>query len=150
MVHIELKTKLSFWIVFFLSFFTLSSALLFYFFGINDHVLILSTAFIAAVLVITTLMSVYYSYNQKVIITGDEIRIFGVPSATISYNEIKKVRVNIDGFRIYSKTQNPIFISTISSNFGEAKNLLIQKIRNRKNVVFEGSNRLIHKYFIAE
>ena len=150
MKQIELNTKPSLWVAFFIFFFSSSSVSLFYISDISDLVVILSVAFIASAIIITVLISIYNSYNQKVILTENEIRIFGIPSATISYNEIKKIRVSIGGFSIYGKSQTPIRVTNMSSNFREAKKLLLQKIRKEQNVVFEGSNRLIHKYFIEE
>lgn len=150
MKQIELKTKLSLWVAFFILFFAFSSISLIYVYDISDLVVILGVAFVASAIIITVLISIYNSFNQKVILSDNEIRIFGIPSATISYDEIKKIRVSIGGFRIYGKSQTPILVSNMSSNFWEAKKLLLQKIRKEQNVVFEGSNRLIHKYFIEE
>lgn len=148
MKQIELNTNPGLWIAFFMFFFVLSSLSLIYISDVNELSVILGIAFLASAIMITTLIAIYNSYSQKVTLTDTEIRIFGVPSATVSYNEIQKIRVNIGGFRIYGKSQNPILISTMSSNFSEAKNLLIRKIRNEQHVTFEGSDQLIHKYFI--
>lgn len=150
MKQIELKTKPSLWVAFFIFFFAFSSISLIYISDISDLVVILSVAFIASAIIITVLISIYNSYNQKVILSDNEIRVFGIPSSTISYDEIQKIRVNIGGLRIYGKSQIPILVSNMSSNFGEAKKLLNQKIRKDQNVVFEGSSRLIHKYFTKE
>lgn len=150
MKQIELKTKPSLWVAFFIFFFAFSTVSLMYIFDISDLVAVLGVAFTASVIIITALISIYNSYNQKVIFSDNEIRVFGIPSATVSYDEIQKISVNIGGFRIYGNAQNPILISNMSSNFKEAKKLLSQKIRKEKNVIFEGSNRLIHKYFIEE
>ena len=150
MKQIELKTKPSLWITFFIFFFAFSSISLVFISDISDLVVILSVALVASAIIITVLISIYFSYNQKVILSDNEIRVFGIPSATISYNEIQKIRVTIGGFRIYGKSQTPILISNMSSNFKKAKKLLIHMIRKERNVAFEGSSRLIHKYFIKE
>lgn len=148
MKQIELKTKPVLWIAFFMFFLVFTSLSLIYISDINELIVILAIAFLASAVIITTLIAIYNSYSQKVTLTDTEIRIFGVTSATVSYNEIQKIRVNLGGFRIYGKSKTPILISTMSSNFSEAKKLLIQKIRKEQNVTFEGSARLIHKYFI--
>lgn len=150
MKQIELKTKPSLWIVFFVFFIVFSSISLIYISDISDLAVIFSVAFAASAVITIVLITIYNTYNQKVILTDNEIRVFGIPSATLSYDEIQKIRVNIGGFRIYGKSQTPILISNMSSNFREAKKMLIQKIRNEQNVVFEGSGRLIHKYFVQE
>ncbi len=100
MKQIELKTKTSLWVAFFILFFAFSSISLIYVVDLRDLVMILSVAFLATVIIITVLISIYNSYKQIVILSDNEIRIFGIPS--------------------------------------------------EQNVVFEGSNRLIHKYFIEE
>ncbi|MDZ7757153.1 hypothetical protein [Rhodohalobacter sp.] len=148
MKQIELKTNPGRWVAFFIFFFAFSSISLVYISDVNDLAVILGAAFAASAVIITILISIYNSYSQKVILSENEIRVFGIPSATISYNEIQKIRVTVGSFKIYGKSQTPILISNLSSNFREAKKLLIQNIRKEQNVVFEGSNRLIHKYFI--
>jgi hypothetical protein len=150
MKQIELKTKTSLWVAFFIFFFVFSSISQIYILGISDLVVILNVAFIASAIIIAALISIYNSNNQRVILTDNDIRVFGIPSSTVSYDEIQKISVNFGGFRIYGRSQTPILISNMSSNFREAKKLLIQKISKKQDVVFEGSNRLIYKYFIKE
>jgi hypothetical protein len=133
----------------FIFFFAFSSILLIYIFDRSDLVVILSVAFIASATLITVLISIYNSYNQKVILSDYEIRVFGIPSATIPYDDIQKIRVNIGGLRIYGTSQTPILVSNMSSNFRDTRKWLIKKIK-RENVLFEGSGRLINKYFIKE
>jgi len=150
MKQIELRTKPSLWVAFFVFLFAFSSISLIYLYDISDLAVILVIACVASSIIIIILIFIFNSYNQKVIFSDNEIRVFGIPSATIPYDEIQKIRVSIGVIRIYGKSQNPILISNMSSNFKEAKKLLSQKIRKEKNVIFEGSNRLIHKYFNKE
>lgn len=150
MNQIELKTSPTLWVGYFIFFFSFSSISLIYLSDVSNLTLLLSVALVATVIVVTFLMVIYNTYNQKVILSDTEIKIIGNPSSTLPYNEIQKVKVYVSGFRIYSKTTPPILISNSSSNYRVAKKLLIQKIREVQNVTFEGSNRLIHKYLIEE
>jgi len=147
MEQIELKTKPLIWVYFFIFLFVLSSIPLIYFFNINDLALILGVVFVAIAIITIVLSSIFNLYNQKVVLSDTEISVFGVPSATISYNEIQKIRVSIGGFKIYGKSQTPILISNMSSNFSKARELLIRKISTKQDVKLEGSKRLIRKYF---
>ena len=150
MKHIELKTNPILWFVFITFFFVFVSSVLFYIYGLDDLMLILVIAMGATSVINSILLWIHMLYNTHIIFTENEMKIYGTPSMGISYNDIQKIRVNLFGFSIYGKAKSPIHVTYYSSNFDEAKKLLKEKIQDRNEVSFEGSNRLIHKYFIKE
>ena len=150
MKHIELKANPILWFVFITFFFVFASGVLLYMYGFNDLMLILVIAMGATSVINSILLGIHLLYNTHIIFTDTKMKIYGTPSKGISYNDIQKIRVNLFGFSIHGKAKSPIHVTNYSTNFDEAKQLLRDKIQNRNDVSFEGSNRLIHKYFIKE
>lgn len=150
MKHIDLKTNPILWFVFITSFFVFASTVLLFVYGSDDLMLVLFIAMVSTSLINSILLVVHTMYNPRVIFTDSEIKIFGTPSTGIPYNEIQKIRVNISGFSIFGKTNKPIRVTNLSTNFNDAKKLLKEKIQNQNEISFEGSNWLIHKHFVKE
>jgi hypothetical protein len=146
MERIKLKVSTKAWLGFFIVFFAFSSGLIFLFLDSQNFSIILTTAFFASVIVIGVTVGIFYFFQKEVILTNDKIKKVGFPSKSIAYNDIQKIKVGTGGFSIYDEGKSPINITTMYSNFEEAKKMLNQKIRNRSDIEINGFKLFINKY----
>ena len=147
MERLELKINTKAWFVFFIFFFAFSTGLIFFFIDSQHFILTFSTAFFASLIVLGTIIGIFYFYQKEVILTDKEIKKVGFPSKSIAYSDIQKIRVGTGGFSIYGRSKSPINITTMYSNFKEAQKLLHQKVKDRSEIELIGMNYFINKYF---
>lgn len=146
MERIELKINIKAWFIFLIIFFAFSFGLNFYFFESQDFTLILYSAFFATVFVVGFILGIFYFYQKQVILTDKEIKKIGFFSKSIAYRDIQKIKVGSGGFSIYDNGKSPINVTTMYSNFDEAKKLLNQKIKDRGEIEIKGLKLFINKY----
>ena len=146
MERIDLKINTKTWFVFFIFFFAFSTGLIFFFIESQNFILPFFTAFFASLIIVGTIMGIFYFYQKEVILTENEIKKVGFPSKSIAYSDIQKIKVGTSGFSIYAKGNSPINITTMYSNFSKAKILLNQKIRDRSEIEIKGMKLFVNKY----
>lgn len=146
MERIDLKINTKAWFVFFIFFFAFSTGLIFFFIDAQNLILTFFTALFASLIVVGTTIGIFYFYQKEVILTENEITKVGFPSKSIAYSDIQKIKVGTGGFSIYDKGNSPINITTMYSNFSDAKKLLNQKIRERRDIEIKGLKLFINKY----
>jgi hypothetical protein len=143
---IKLKVKAGAWFGFYIFFCVFSSSLLFLIVETDNYPILIAAALAASFLVTGIAAGIFYFYQSEVILNEREIRKSSYPSKTIAYSDIRKIKVGAGGFSIYDKGKNPINITTMYSNFDEAKSLLNQKIGEREEISIKGSKTFIKKY----
>lgn len=134
MKPITLKINAKAWVAFLIIFFVYTSGLLFYFTDTQNITIIITTAFFASLLVVGAIIGIFYFYQKEVILTDYEIKKSGFPSKSIAYSNIQKIKIGKGGFSIYDKGTSPINITTMYSNFNEAKELINKIIKDRDEI----------------
>lgn len=146
MKEITLKVNPKYWILFFVFFFTFTNVFLYYVAGVQSFQLLLPLTFIGSVTVVGSAAGISRINQREVILDDTGIKKTGYRSKTISYSDIKKVKVGTGGFSIYDTGKNPIHITTMHSNFDAAKEVLKDKIKGNKRVEITGLQYFINKY----
>ena len=146
MKHIELKINPIVWFASFVFFFAFSTGLIFFSIDYPNLLVLFSASFFASLIVVGAMIGIFYFYQKEVILTDNEIKKVGFPSKSIAYSNIQKIKVGTGGFSIYDKSGSPINITTIYSNFNDAKKLLKQKLGNLHKIEISGSKYFIDKY----
>lgn len=146
MEPIKLKVNPLAWVVFFFAFFAATSVLLFYLYESLGIKFILIVAFTISFIVIIANVGIFYTFQKEVILTDSEIKKRGFPSISIAYSDIQKIQVGSGGFSIYDKGKSPISITSMYSNFKEAKELFNQKIGDRSGIEIKGRKFFINRH----
>ncbi len=146
MEPVKLKVNAKSWFVFFVFFYAISSGSLFFFVEASNQLIFLSTVLDASVVVVGAVMGIFYFFQKEVILTDREIKKLGFPSKTIAYSDIEMIRVGSGGFSIYDKSNDPVNITTMYSNFSDAKILLNQKLEDHSGIEIKGWKYFIDKY----
>lgn len=146
MQPIVLKIKLRTWVGYFLIFYVFST-IANYFQAENLNIsTLLTIAFFSALFVTGATFGIFYFYQKQVTLTDHEIKKIGLPSKSISYREIRRIRVGTGGYSIYDGGKSPINISRMYSNFDEATKLRNEKIMGYRNFEIIGLELFINKY----
>lgn len=146
MEKISLKVNPKHWVIFFVFFFAFTNTFLYYFAGVQSFQLLLPITFVGSIVVVGSAAGISRFNQREVILDENEIKKIGYNSITISFNEIERVEVGSGGFSIYSSSKSPINITTMHSNFEDAKEVLKEKIKDKKRVEVTGFKYFINKH----
>ncbi len=146
MEKIKLKVNPKYWILFFVFFFAFANVFLYYFAGVQSFQLLLPITFVASVIVVGSAVGISRFSQREVVLDDNEIKKMGYNSKTISFSDIKRVKVGTGGFSIYDSGKSPISVTTMHSNFEAAKEVLKQKIKGKESIEVTGYQYFINKY----
>jgi hypothetical protein len=149
MEQIKLKIPAKAWLVAFLFCLAVTTGTIFFYTDSQDFMLVLLVAFSGSIIIMGAIIGIFYFSQKEVVLTNNEIKKVGFSSKSIAYDDIQRIKVGTGGFSIYGRGKNSITITSMYSNFNEAKVLFNQKISGRENIEVNGLKFFIRKFLPA-